>query len=137
MSRQILVDTGPIVSLIKKNDRHHRSCVETAKGLQFGLVTCWAVVTEAAWLLRDHPGYIRRLYHQFEDGTFRLSPIDRSAFAWIQQFSSQYSNVSPQIADACLAYLAERDGYKTVFTLDRRDFGIFRLKGNRSLTIIP
>jgi hypothetical protein len=36
-----------------------------------------------------------------------------------------------------LIHLAERESIRTVFTLDRRDFSIIRLKRNRSLKIIP
>jgi hypothetical protein len=41
------------------------------------------------------------------------------------------------LTDAALAYLAEREQVRTVFTLDRRDFSVIRLKRNRALKIIP
>jgi len=34
-------------------------------------------------------------------------------------------------------YLAEREGIDTVFTLDRRDFTIYRTTDGRALAIIP
>jgi len=42
-----------------------------------------------------------------------------------------------RFADASLAHLADREGVRTVFTTDRRDFSIIRLKRNRSLKLIP
>jgi hypothetical protein len=36
-----------------------------------------------------------------------------------------------------LAYLADRECIRTVFTLDRRDFSIIRLKPNCALRTIP
>ena len=42
-----------------------------------------------------------------------------------------------QFADAALAHLAERENIRTVFTPDRRDFSIIRLKRNRTLTLLP
>ncbi len=34
----------------------------------------------------------------------------------------RYENIRPQLADATLLYLADRDGIDTIFTLDQRDF---------------
>ncbi len=34
-------------------------------------------------------------------------------------------------------YLAEREAIETVFTLDRRDFTVYRFGKNKSFTIIP
>jgi hypothetical protein len=41
------------------------------------------------------------------------------------------------LADAALVRVAERDGVRTVFTLDRRDFGVYRLQGGRRLNLLP
>jgi len=42
-----------------------------------------------------------------------------------------------QIADASLCDLAETYQLKIIFTLDRKDFSIYRLKNNQYFTIIP
>jgi hypothetical protein len=44
--------------------------------------------------------------------------------------------LKPQLADASLMYVAEQNGIEHVFTLDRRDFTIFRCRG-KALTLIP
>ena len=49
----------------------------------------------------------------------------------------RYEDAGLQFADAALAHLAERENIRTVFTLDRRDFSIIRLKRNRTLTLLP
>lgn len=36
-----------------------------------------------------------------------------------------------------MVYLAEREGIDTVFTLERRDFSVYKLAGNRSLRLLP
>ena len=43
----------------------------------------------------------------------------------------------PQLADAALVYLAERDGFDTIFTLDRRNFPVYQSGRKRALRIIP
>jgi len=48
----------------------------------------------------------------------------------------RYWNIKPQLADAALVHLAARDGLDTIFTLDRRDFSIYRLPRGRTFRII-
>jgi predicted nucleic acid-binding protein len=40
-------------------------------------------------------------------------------------------------ADATLVHVANREKNREVFMLDRRDFSVYRLKRNRSFTIVP
>jgi hypothetical protein len=56
---------------------------------------------------------------------------------WVEAFLKRYANLGAQLADACLVYLAARDGIDTVFTLDRRNFSVYRYGKNRRLKIIP
>jgi predicted nucleic acid-binding protein len=43
----------------------------------------------------------------------------------------------PQLADVSLVYLAGRERIETIFTLDRRDFSIYRTSRGRSFRILP
>jgi predicted nucleic acid-binding protein len=101
------------------------------------LLTCWPVLTEACWLLRQRPASIRKLFQGFREGLFELVDLESKALEWIPRFLERYESAGPQLADAALVYLAERKRIRTVFTLDRRDFGIYRLSRNRALTLIP
>ena len=47
-----LVDTGPIVALLNRQDRHHGWAVDTFAAVRPPLLTCEAVLSEAAYLLR-------------------------------------------------------------------------------------
>ena len=47
----ILLDTGPIVSLFDASDLYHQVCLEILKKIDNELVTTWAVLTEAFYLL--------------------------------------------------------------------------------------
>ncbi len=59
------------------------------------------------------------------------------AFHWIMAFLERYSSIGVQMADAALMYIAEREDIDTVFTLDRRDFSVYRTTDGRALNIIP
>jgi predicted nucleic acid-binding protein len=41
------------------------------------------------------------------------------------------------MADATLMFIAEREAVDTVFTLDRRDFSVYRTTDGRALNIVP
>jgi predicted nucleic acid-binding protein len=100
------------------------------------LLTCWPVVTEAAWLLRDSPSAIQELLYGFNGKLLRLLPMDEAASLWIAAFYRKYRNLRPQLADASLLYLAERDNLESLFTLDRQDFSVYRLGRGRALRLL-
>ena len=132
-----LVDTGPLVAIASARDQYHQICVEQLRLLQPPLLTCWPVITEAAWLLRHQPSAVERLLGSFEVGLLRLLILDEKAPRWLAEFLTRYRKMGAQIADGALVHLAEREGIDTVFTLDRRDFLIYRLADGRSLRILP
>ena len=101
------------------------------------LLTCWPVIVEAAWMLRDNPSVLQELLLSFNTGLLKLLPLDESALPWLATFMRRYRKLDPQIADAALIHLAEREGLDSIFTLDRRDFSVYRLTGGRSIQIIP
>jgi predicted nucleic acid-binding protein len=135
--RRILVDAGPLVALVSKNDKHHQACTTTLATLSPPLVTCWPVLTETAWLLRKDPAALEKLFDAFAAGLLKLSPLGQEALPWIAGFMHRYENIGAQLADGALMYLAQRDQVRTIFTLDRRDFTVYRVKGKRTLRLIP
>lgn len=50
---------------------------------------------------------------------------------------NRYKSLSPQLADLSLVHLAQREGLETVFTLDRRDFSVYRRKGRAGFHLLP
>ena len=137
MTERVLLDTGPIVAILREADEHHVRCVSQLRELRAPLLTCWPVLTEAAWLLRRHPVAITKLMAAFETGVFELAPLDASDIAAIAAILTKYRILGVQLADAALLHLANRESIDAVFTLDRRDFEVFRLKGGKPLRLIP
>ncbi len=134
---RVLIDTGPLVAIISELDQHHDQCVKQLKELTPPLLTCWPVITEAAWLLRKDLAAVQRMLAGLDVGLFELLPLDEEAGPWLSNFVTQYANLGVQLADACLVYLAEREGIETIFTLDRRDFTVYRFGKNKSFTLTP
>ena len=124
MRQAVLVDTGPLVALLSRTDHHHAACIRQLNTLQTPLLTCWPVLTEAAWLLRHNPLAVQRLLESTSTDFLRVLELDDSAGPWLATFLNRYQDLGAQLADACLVYLAERENIGTVFTLDRRDFSV-------------
>jgi uncharacterized protein len=135
--RRVLVDTGPLVAIMSRSDQHHKTCVEALHDLPGPLFSCWPVITEAAWLLRGHAGAVRQLLDSISAGFLELLSIPSAEAAEIGKVIEKYKTIRPQLAEAALVYLAERDGFDTIFTLDRRDFSVYQAGRKRAFRIIP
>ena len=137
MAERAVADTGPLVAIVRKRESAHKKCVAAVKSLQPPLFTCWPVLTEAAWLLRDEPGGIQAIGGMVRNGSLKLVALDDAALDWMLAFLVRYASVGAQLADAAVMYIAEQEGIDTVFTLDRRDFSVYRTTGGKALGIVP
>jgi predicted nucleic acid-binding protein len=132
-----LIDAGPLVAILYRLDPEHKRCDDATRKLEGRLVTCWPVVTEAAWLLRSSVFAIRRLLQSVDEGRIGVRDLESGSGKSIANLIEQYSNIQADFADACLLYLANREGIDTILTLDRRDFSIYRLPDGRALNLLP
>ena len=137
MSDRILVDTGPIVAILAPNDPYHGSCSEELRKHNQPWITCWPVITEAAWLVRKEQSGLRRLYGLVESGVIEIVELDAKAPGWIANFVERYASIKAQVADAALMYLAERRHLQRIVTLDRRDFSVYRTEAGDGLALLP
>jgi len=141
VKRRVLVDTGPLVAILSSVDEHHAACVKALHELPGPLFSCWPVITEAVWLLRSHPAAIQQLLRSCCSGGARgfleLLPLAGAEASAIAEVMEDYQDIRPQLADAALVYLAGREGIDTIFTLDRRDFGVYRSTQKRAFRIVP
>jgi uncharacterized protein len=137
MAGRILLDTGPLVAILSREDAYHEVCVEALREMSGPLYSCWPVITEAAWLLRHSPRAIQQLLGAVDAGFLELLPLAGAEATTIAALMKRYERIRPQLADAALVYLAGRERIDTVFTLDRRDFSIYRVGRKRSFRILP
>jgi len=135
--RRVLVDTGPLVAILSSVDLHHASCVETLRHLPGPLLSCWPVITEAAWLLREYTKAVQQLLRSVDTGFLELLSLQSNDAKGIAKVMKDYEDMRPQLADAALVYLADREGIDTIFTLDRRDFCVYRSARKRPFRIVP
>jgi len=132
-----LVDTGPLVAIYHRDDSAHESCVAALRRLRGTLLTTWHVVTEAVHLLGFSHKAQDALLETVERGVLQVASIGTGDIARIRELMAKYKDRPMDLADATLMRLAERERLVVVFTLDRADFGTYRMHRNRPFKIIP
>ncbi|MGB9467592.1 MAG: PIN domain-containing protein [Candidatus Acidiferrum sp.] len=133
----ILVDAGPLVALVDADDQHHGKCVAALKEIREPLATVWPPLVEAMYLLSDLPAGQDALWEMLERGVVLLLPLDSSDMPRMRELMRKYSNRPMDLADAALLRVAEREGIRKIFTVDRRDFSVYRLHNRTRPTLIP
>lgn len=135
--RRVLVDAGPLVAILSGRDHHHLVCLNELHRMPKPLLSCWAVITEAAWLLRGSPTAVEQLLRSIDGSFLALLPLAGTEAAPIAELMNKYGDLHPQLADATLVYLAHRERIRTVFTLDQRDFSVYRGDRRHAFEIVP
>jgi uncharacterized protein len=133
----ILVDAGPLVAILHRDDRRHRECVQALRALRPPLGTTWPVVTEAMYLLGFSMVAQDELWSLIESGRLYLLGLDASDAPRMRALMRKYRDLPMDLADASLVAVAERDGINKVFTLSHRDFGVYRPAKLGRFSIIP
>jgi hypothetical protein len=63
--------------------------------------------------------------------------LDASAISAMASLAKKYADLGPQLADLSLIYVANREQHPIVFTLDRRDFAIYRNEQGQPFRLVP
>lgn len=137
MTQQVLIDTSPIVAVLSENDDYHQICLDTLKQLNPPLITSWAVLTEVLWLIRKNKKHIASLFLMIEGNLLQVVNLPEESTPWLKNYLLKYHDIGAQIADISLCYLAETQNINIIFTLDKKDFNIYRINNNQALKIIP
>ena len=135
--RGVLVDAGPLVALIDRGDKHHSRCVEALQGIRDPLMTVWPAVTEAMYLLGPSWPAQAALWEMVESEAVALLPLDADDVPRMAELMRKYKDLPMDLADAALVRVAERERIRHVFTLDQRDFRVYRPAGLGRLSLLP
>jgi predicted nucleic acid-binding protein len=135
--RAVLVDTGPLVALLKRNDDHHEEVVAALKEIRDPLFTVWPVMVEAMYLLAYSWEAQKALWEILENGVVRLLDLDETDVPEMKRLMEKYRDLPMDMADAALVHVAAREDIRRVLTVDKRDFSVYRLPRKGSFTLLP
>ena len=133
----ILVDAGPLVALVKGDDHHHAECASVFRTLNEPMGTVWPVLTEVMHFMGEIPRAQDKIWELVARGTVEILPLGLGDLPRIRELMLQYSNRPMDLADAALIRVGEREGIRRFFTIDRKDFAVYRLHGKTRPSVIP
>jgi predicted nucleic acid-binding protein len=133
----ILLDTGPIVAFFDASDDYHKKCVDLLKGVKEALITTWPVLTEAFYLLGFSWKAQDNLWEFIMRGGVEILSLDDRQQARCRQVMEKYADLPMDLADATLVVLAESKKVKKVFTLDHKDFQIYKPSHTKQFLLLP
>lgn len=122
-----LIDTGPLVAFFDRSDADHEWAKAQWAKAPLPMLTCEAVLAEAAYLLQNRAGLApEKLLALFERGILRASFRLEEHAALVARLLERYRDQQMQLADACLVRMSELKRDCRVFTLDKSEFQIYR-----------
>lgn len=134
-----LIDAGPLIALINRNDPNHVVCAAALVDLPSGpLLTTWPTFTEAMYLLHRVGGHAaqQQLWRLIADGRLVLLNLSVSDGLRAAELMQTYRDLPMDLADATLVAAAESAGRRQIFTLDS-DFHIYRLNDGSVMRVVP
>jgi uncharacterized protein len=130
---KVLLDTGPLVALFKRNDASHRQAVAWFSRNRAELVTTHAVLTEAWHLVNP---LARGKLMAFAVEALAVPELPADSIPRLAQLLDEYSDTPMDYADATLVLLAHELAEMRVCTIDTGDFAVYRTEGNKSLRVV-
>jgi predicted nucleic acid-binding protein len=133
MAASVLVDTGFLVALLSRRDRHHRWATVQAPRHVPPWKTCEAVFSEAFHLLgpAGEPALAQLLRRGAVVPAFGLGDEMESVLKLLHK----YANVPMSLADACLVRMTEMLPSPVLLTTDD-DFRIYRRHSRQAVPCV-
>ena len=127
-----ILDAGPLIAALNRNDQHHAWACETLSRLPLPLFTCPEVLAEAAAMT----GQPATIVEMLESGELQLDFDLQAQAAAMRALLKKYRDRSMDLADACVVRMAELSRASRVVTVDRADFAIYRRNGREVIPIV-
>jgi uncharacterized protein len=132
----ILLDTGPLVALLSKNDANHGRARRIFAECTPPFRSCEAVIAEACFLLRKvHAAAPADVVALGARGVYSMAIAAHEHWSNIEALLKKYANRPISMADACLIRCAEIHQEARILTFDA-DFTVYRWARNRKFDLL-
>jgi predicted nucleic acid-binding protein len=124
----IVADTGGILALLDRKDRHHQAVRELFEREGGLWILPWAILPEVDYLAARHlgPDVARAFVEDVRDGHFRLDANAARDLPRATALLERYRDLRIGLVDAVVIAQAERHRATTIVTLDERHFRTIR-----------
>lgn len=125
----IVADTGAVIALLDRNDRHHDVVRELFESRPREWILPWAILPEVDYLAASHlgPKVAEAFLADLAEGDFRVDwgePVDLER---AQALGRRYRDLQLGLVDTVVMAIAERRRATAIATLDLRHFAAVRL----------
>ncbi len=127
-----IADTGFLVAFAKARDIHHGWAVSLAEQVTEPLLTCEAVVAEAAFHLGNTGLVLEMIFEELLSLSFDCN----EHLLQIAALAKRYRGRQPDLADLCLIRMSELYPKHSVITVDAADFRIYRRNKREVIPLI-
>jgi predicted nucleic acid-binding protein len=127
-----IADTGFLVAFANRADRHHGWAVGLARQVTEPLLTCEAVLAEAAF----HLGSVALVLAMVREGLMVPAFDCRQHLRELVALAERYADRRPDLADLCLIRMSELYPRHSVITVDRRDFRVYRRNKREAIPLL-
>ena len=117
-----IADTGFIVAFGNRGDSHHSWAVDFSRTITEPLLTCEAVLAEAAF----HLGSSAYVLSLVQDEMLRMAFDFARNLDQLRDLARRYEDRKPDLADLCLVRMSELYPRHAVITVDESAFRVYR-----------
>jgi uncharacterized protein len=139
----ILVDTGPIVAALNRNDARHQQCRELLGSRTGDLLVTPYVVAEVCWMVASRLGANAEANVIDTVAAGELQQVDltaadlRRTAELLHRYADLHGGSGLSAADASVVAVAERLNVQEIATLDVTDFTLVRPAHIPHFTLLP
>lgn len=124
-----IADSGFLIALLDRLDEFHPWAVGVLDREEPPFLTCEAVCTEVSAVL----GTPDPLLQMLQRGDLQLAFSLEEEVQPIRKLTLKYRDQPMDLADACVVRMAEIFPVCRVFTVDRKDFSVYRRWGKKTI----
>jgi predicted nucleic acid-binding protein len=127
-----IADTGFVVAFLNRDDKYHDWAGALARGVSDPLLTCEAVLAETAFQVES----VARVFALLQDGFLKVAFDLTKNIEEVGELAERYRDRTPDLADLCLIRMSELYDDLPVFTVDEKDFRVYRRHGRDVIPIV-
>lgn len=131
----IVADTGAVIALIDRDDRHHEALKDIFEADSGQWVLPWAILPEVDHIVSSRLGseVAAAFRADLADGLFNVEWEGSRDLSRAVELDELYADLGLGLVDALVMATAERLEARAIATLDLRDFGPVELRGGPRL----
>lgn len=135
----VLIDTNVLLALASPKDKDHAAVRKLMRETTSGRIIAAPVLPELFYMLATKVSYTSALavFSQLQSPAYYIEALTVEDMARMERIMTEYQDAKFDFVDTSIMALSERLNITQIYTLDHRDFSIFRLRHCPYLTLLP